>query len=415
MNLVETVRGHATPKFAESISAVLGITPERIGLTLDAAIPSLVAAIAARAQTPEDAHSLARTLREVDEAVLVDPSTAVRTHGAALMNRGADLLGGLIGGAALTALIGAIGRYTGKSPGSVRSIVGLLAPVVLAAVKREHAAAELDEARLARLLEDQKPQIVAAVPQGLIGYLASAPNVGALGEYLRIHAGAAAHHGPSGPPRPLIHRDPTPAPSAAPHRTPEPSRRSGAVTHAAHPTPAHTNGQHYQYHPRKQRVPTWAWAFPAVGVLGLGWLIVLSMGSSSVDAADAEAPRVVSAAAAPAAPAASTPATDTSVDQEIDAIIDATAATLGVVRDAATAEAAAPKLKDLSARLNAAKRAYAKLPPNQRRAINDRVSDALSTRLRNAFERINGSEEARRLLGPITEELQRTLQQFRPE
>ena len=39
----------------------------------------------------------------------------------------------------------------------------------------------------------------------------------------------------------------------------------------------------------------------------------------------------------------------------------------------------------------------------------------LRFRLRNAFERLNGSDDARRLLGSLAEDLHRSLQEFRPE
>lgn len=422
MNLVDTVRGYATPKLAESISAVLGITPERIAATLDSAIPGLLAAIAARAQTPEETHTLARTLGEIDDSILADPAGAVRHQGATLMNRGGDVLGSLLGGAALTALIGAIGRYTGKSPSSVRSIVGLFAPVVLAILRRERTAANLDEAGLARLLADQKPHIMAAIPPGLARYLATAPNVGALGEYIRVGTAAAPPAAPR-PTRPLLHADP--APAAAAVASGSAAHTSGAVRHTA----GGSNGSHshrhtLQYHRPKRRktTPAWVWAGPAIGCIGLGWLIIASLGGptgGTASVADAGTSQVVRASTAGSASApmraAAPAATPESVREEVDAIINATAIALGSVRDAATAETVASTLKELSERLDAVKRSFDRLPDQERRIIAGRVSDALSSRLRNAFQRAYGDDEVRRRLGPLTEAVARKLADLKPE
>lgn len=387
MNLVETIKAHATPRLPESISTILGISPDRIRTCLGAAIPSILAVIAARASTPDDAHALARTLASADESILADVPIAVTTQGAALMNRGGDQLGSLIGGGALTALISTIARYTGKSPGSVRSITGFAAAIVLATLRRQQRTRGLDEAALSKLLSEQKPHIAAAMPPSLPGLLAASAGLGPIADYMRA----------------LI---PTSA-AAAPSPADQLPRRHSAAT----APPVSRNRRHHQRRrgPGHRRpIPSWAWILPAAAVIVVGWIVIASLGPSSpprtgaVTATAGASPRILAADSA----------TPQQVQEEIADILNAAATTLSTVRDEPSAEAAVPVIRELIQRLDAARGAFDRLPGADRTPIVSTISDNLGGRLRNAAEHVQTSRATRERLGPHVDTFFRKLRGF---
>jgi sporulation protein YlmC with PRC-barrel domain len=87
--------------------------------------------------------------------------------------KGSGMLSSLLGGGVLSTLVSTLSRFVGVGEGSTRTLMGLLAPVVLGVLGREQRAAGLETGGLARLLMGQKDQISAAMPVGLSDLLSS--------------------------------------------------------------------------------------------------------------------------------------------------------------------------------------------------------------------------------------------------
>jgi sporulation protein YlmC with PRC-barrel domain len=87
--------------------------------------------------------------------------------------KGGGLLSSLLGGGVLNTLVSTLSRFVGIGEGSTRTLMGLLAPVVLGVLGREQRAAGLETGGLARLLMGQRDQISAAMPVGLSDLLSS--------------------------------------------------------------------------------------------------------------------------------------------------------------------------------------------------------------------------------------------------
>ena len=80
---------------------------------------------------------------------------------------GTSALYSLLGGSPLGMLTSAVSMFTGSREGSVRTLAGLLTPLILRVLAREQRAAGLDAHGLARMLAGQTDQIMEAMPSGL--------------------------------------------------------------------------------------------------------------------------------------------------------------------------------------------------------------------------------------------------------
>ena len=85
--------------------------------------------------------------------------------------QGSSLLSSLLGAGALNVLAPTIGKFLGIGEGPVRTMMGLLTPVILGVLGREQRVAGLDANGLSRMLTEQKDDITDAMPSGLSSLL----------------------------------------------------------------------------------------------------------------------------------------------------------------------------------------------------------------------------------------------------
>jgi hypothetical protein len=90
-----------------------------------------------------------------------------------LIDAGRSVLSSLFGAGKVDGLAGAIAKSCGINQSSAGSLLGALAPMVLGALGREQRSQGLDAQGLARLLTSQKDSIVQALPAGLASGLGS--------------------------------------------------------------------------------------------------------------------------------------------------------------------------------------------------------------------------------------------------
>jgi hypothetical protein len=135
-------------------------------------VPAILSSLADLASKPGGARQLADTIAEQPAGVL---SNLSQTLGTSVMSaeRGTSMLSSLLGSGVLNTLISTLSRFIGVGEGSTRTLMGLLAPVVLGVLGREQRAAGLETCGLARMLMGQRDQISAAMPVGLSDLLSS--------------------------------------------------------------------------------------------------------------------------------------------------------------------------------------------------------------------------------------------------
>src|SRR5262249_62429030 len=79
---------------------------------------------------------------------------------------GLGSLRSLLGGSSLSALSGALGKFAGLNPSSSSSLLGMVAPMLMAILGKQSAEQGLNASGLANLLAEQKDHISAAMPSG---------------------------------------------------------------------------------------------------------------------------------------------------------------------------------------------------------------------------------------------------------
>ena len=236
---------------------------------------------------------------------------------------GTKLLGSLLGGNALASLASALGRFTGLGSGSVSSLLTLLAPVVLGVLKTRTGGMGTDATALASLFEGQRHNIVQALPRGLSDQLASVPGMSGAAAWVRDTAGAAYQAG-----RAAV----VDAGSLA---------RSPAAAGAS----------------------AWRWALPVLAVLLVGGLLWWWGTRSTPPQVSPVTP-----------PAVGTDQVARLTGQVTDFFRSATDTFTGI-KDTASAEAAAPKLRELSTKLDTLRVAMNQLPADARAKVVALVKD----------------------------------------
>jgi PRC-barrel domain/Bacterial protein of unknown function (DUF937) len=165
-DLVSAVLQFLTPSVVERSGASAGLETDMARKAATVVVPSLLSGLAVLAAKPIGAQQLETAIAEQPIDTLQSFSRDV--PGSALQAAmGTNVLYSLLGGSALGMLTSVVSRFAGSREGSVRTLAGLLTPLVLSVLRREQRAAGLDAHGLARMLASQTDQIAGAMPSGL--------------------------------------------------------------------------------------------------------------------------------------------------------------------------------------------------------------------------------------------------------
>ncbi|MBR0825809.1 DUF937 domain-containing protein [Bradyrhizobium manausense] len=345
-NLVSVVMQFLTPDMIAKIASVLGIDRSVAQKAIGGAVPALLAGLADVAATPQGARQLGSTLAQQQPGSLESLKSLVGGSGQSnLAETGSNMLSGLFGGGALDTIAQSIGKFAGIDGQSSKSLLGMLGPVVLGTLGQQQRSAGLDANGLASLLGSQKDQIAAAIPSGLADHLSAAG--------LIDRAAGAARSGAA-------------AASAAGSRMAGASERTIAgASWAAQATTSAASSQ-------------WPYWLVAVAILGgLAWY--------------AFGPRTETVAGLPR-PAATQPATGTvglaptdltiggvNLANQVNTSVGTLRSVLPTITDAASAQAAIPKLREVTTQLNEVSDLAAKLSPEGKSALAKLIAAAKPT------------------------------------
>ena len=346
-NLVSVVMQFLTPDMIAKIASALGLDRTIAQKAIGGGVPALLASLADVASTPTGARQLTNTLAQQQPGSLESLKGLIGGSGQNnLAETGSNMLSGLFGGGALDTMAQSIGKFAGLDGSSSKSLLGMLGPVVLAALGQQQRSSGLDASGLASLLASQKDQIAAAIPPGLADQLSAAGLIdraaGGLG------SGAAAA-------------------SAAGSRVASASERTVAGARLA--TQATTGTAASQ------------WPYWLAGLAVLGGLVWYALGRPGGDTV-AEAPR----------PVATQPATGTvgmapsdmtiggvNLANQVNSSVGALRSVLPTITDAVSAEAALPKLREATAQLNEVSNLATKLTPEGKSALARLIATATPT------------------------------------
>jgi len=341
-NLVSIVMNFLTPDMIGRIASALGLGRNGTSSAIEAAVPTLLAAFASAATSPGGPQKLADAAKQ--ETGTLDKlagmfGTASQTS---VTERGSQMLASILGVRDQTALADAVGKYSGLGSAAGGSVLGALAPVVMGAIARQQGPRALDAGNIASLLASQKDNIAAALPSGVGKLLGGTGLLDALGDAAKRTAAAGG--------------ETTRAAAASVARTIDDTRRSGVV---AAPASASMN---------------WLfWAIPAVAIAAL---LVYLFGRPTEQVVQQGVSAVQSVTVG-----------GLDIGKQVTDNISSLSATLGSITDAASAQAALPRLQNATAQIDRVSGMVGQLSDGQRKVLAGLINPMMST-LNQLFDKV---------------------------
>ena len=161
-NLVSSVMQFLTPDMVARIARTLGIDPDVAQKVVGAAVPAILASFAGLAAKPAGAQQLSETVQQQRPDMLSQITSLIGgPDQKAIVDTGSGLLSTLLGGSGLNGLVSAMSTFAGINQNASKTVLGLIAPMVLGALGQQQRSGGLDENGLANLLSSQKDQIAA--------------------------------------------------------------------------------------------------------------------------------------------------------------------------------------------------------------------------------------------------------------
>jgi LysM repeat protein len=163
LNLVDLIKGYLSDSVIGQMSSSMDESGEKTRLGINAAVPGLLAGFDRAASTPEGVRRINAAVDDADDSILGGLS-GMFGRGFPTES-GAGTLRSILGGGGLSDLAGSVGRFSGMSGRSVTSLLGMLAPVIFA-VLRKVARSGSSYLDIPGLLANQRSNIAAAMPSG---------------------------------------------------------------------------------------------------------------------------------------------------------------------------------------------------------------------------------------------------------
>jgi Bacterial protein of unknown function (DUF937) len=351
MDLVRLIMDQLSPQLIGRIASALGLDSASTQKGIAAAVPALLSGLVALVSKPEGASRLATMLQQEPDQVDRAASMIGGGNQQALVDRGTNTLSSLFGNSTLDSLSGALGRFAGTGEGQAKSLLAMAAPIVMGVLGGQQKSQGLDAKGLANLLTSQKDSIAGAMPAGFANLLSGTGLLEGVSDRVR-DAGAGASR-------------------AAQSSAAQVQSTARATTAAANRQATATRGSSMR----------WLWALAALVVLAL--LAYYWYGSRGVE--QVAEPETAPPATQPA-PDTATPAVepaqnlmvgDVDLGERVTAFFDGAKETLQGITDAASAQAALPKLEEMRTNVDQMSDLAAQLPAEGKQALAGLVSSAM--------------------------------------
>ena len=371
-NLVSSVMQFLTPDMVARIARTLGIDPDVAQKVVSAAVPAILASFAGLAAKPAGAQQLSETVQQQRPDMLSQITSVIGgPDQKAIADTGSGLLSTLLGGSGLNGLVSAMSTFAGIHQNTSKSVLGLIAPMVVGALGQQQRSGGLDANGLANLLSSQKDQITAAMPSGLADMLGASGMLDALDGSLRRGADTA---------------------SAAAGRMAstmsDTARGAGQVGYRA---------------ARRPLTASWPlWILGLVVLAGLGWYF---LGEREHQLAE-QTRGLINKATEDVATKTPNPA---DVSADLTSSVDTVRTTLQGITDPASARAALPKLQQATEQLDRINSLAAQLPPSSRKELASLVAASMPA-LNRLCDRALSNPQVAGLAKPTIDALRAKLQ-----
>jgi len=365
-NLVSLVMQFLTPDMIGRIANALGLDRSKAESAIGAAVPALLAGLSGVATQPGGAQKLAEAARQ-PTASLDNFARTLGTGGqGSFIETGTQMVSSLLGGQDRTALENAVGKFAGLGQGAISSLFGMLAPVVVGTAANASGGA-FDGRSIADLLVDQKNNIAAALPSGVRDLLGGTNLLSALGGAARTATAgvtAAARAASTG-----VNDATRTAASAA--RTVDAMGRQAASTAAS----------------------SWNWVYWVVGLAVVAAVVIYFLIRPTEQVAQQGAPAAQSLVVG-----------GVDIGKQVTDSVGSLNTALAGVTDAASAQAALPKLTDITTQINKVSDTVGQLSADQRKTLAGFVAPLLST-LNPLFDKVLAIPGVADVLKPTIDQL----------
>jgi hypothetical protein len=354
-NLISLVTQFLTPDVIARIASALGLDRTIAQKAIGAAVPALLAFLGNAVAKPGGERQLANAMAQQPLGPLdIVKNIIGGSEQKSLVERGSSMLSGLLGGSTQDALTQAVGKFAGIGEGTSKSLLGMLGPMVLGALGQHQRDTGLDVGSLANLLASQKQQFAGAIPPGLADQM----RVGGLMDTLQgsLRSGAAAASDAAG----RIGRT-----------------SDAAIAHASQAASA----------ARSSPAPWLYWVLALAVLAGLAWLFLGNWGGERMAERGQPTATQPSERATVGVGTANLTVDGVNLAEQANSSISALRTTLAGITDAASAQAALPKLRDVTVQLDKVNALSPQLPAESRRALATMIAGAMPA-INSLFDKI---------------------------
>jgi Bacterial protein of unknown function (DUF937) len=163
MNLVDILKDQLGGEASKSLGKMSGASEGDISKVLGAGLPSILSGLGALASSKQGAGKIAEAIGGMDSSLFGNLAGML---GGAAGQKGGSMLSNLMTGTVVEGLSNAISKFTGVSPGIVKTILGYLTPLVLGAIGKSFGGRAIDASSVSNLFAQQKSSIAASLPKG---------------------------------------------------------------------------------------------------------------------------------------------------------------------------------------------------------------------------------------------------------
>jgi hypothetical protein len=381
MNLVDSIKDQLTSEVTGKLSSLLGGGEAQVKSALGAAVPALLSALSGAASSG-GADQIASALRKFDSSSARNLTSQLTSNPEQALEQGGSLLGSLFGGNTLSGLASTVARFLGQDSNMVKKLLGYISPLVLGTIAKQfQSQGEPITARgLTDLFSQQKSNIASALPSGLS--LASVPG---LSDISSAAAGAAK----------------SAQRTAEAAKSPTSPALKALVPLAILALVGFLAWQYFGG--RRADIPN---------AKAKAESITKHTTLRPVTETASKAASAVSDTASKAASAAASALPDVSaVTKDLTSVFTDATESLNGIKDVPSAEAAAPKLNDLTKKIDGLRAMFDKIPATAREAITKIATDNLS-KLSALIEKVLAIPGVKEKIGPTLEGILTKLRAF---
>jgi len=171
-NIVDLIKDQVTDAVLEKAGGLLGADAPKLASGMEGAIPALLGGLTGAANVPGKSDALFDAVSKSDDGLLNDFAGALGgSNSGDMIEQGSSMLSGLLGSGMMGNLGSVLSSVSGMSSGGTKSLLGMLAPVIMGVLKKQVLGGGMDAGGLLSMLNGQKANIASAMPANLSSQL----------------------------------------------------------------------------------------------------------------------------------------------------------------------------------------------------------------------------------------------------